>query len=595
MSSERHRAAVEATERAVAQAVLRARLRERDDRFAAAVERGLDRDEFEAREAAAAEDGRCAHELEITRYEVRRGPPEYDGTMKVSDAQKEAFWAERNARQEKALERFRSEPVEGPDNSPIDPDRHRDYVAGCWRAGDPPFPPGDLGRRDELIYTRRESTERNRPADTDRAEPTTRPELAGETVQVKEELSDRFPGGVRYDDAGHPDLSRYASKTVRFDHRYGEPDSPERPGADARANELFGWSSTPEGKSWHRTGDGHTVLLVDSELHREFEPSDLAESDADEPSHHPDEAAENAPDDREPALQGVDENEGASRGDASVSLVIRGDAALAGLLFDPSKGRDELADCFRPGMYDVHGVLDRMPSNEAVGLARTMQRAAVLGARVDVREDHPVLAIRWDARDAAALTDGDALAAFLDRATIPEGGNRSLPAPDASTELAEDPWADPETRRAWVDERLADPKHTKAVTSDEPWARYQRARVGDVEVELATAEPGSTIWADGLEVDPDTVVVVEVKYVMRPDRSLYEGKVPARMLEVMLHPFDDEMERYASVVQHNANPVERIRLVTSTDAAARFLGERARKILGQGIDLDVQVWSEEER
>lgn len=52
-------------------------------------------------------------------------------------------------------------------------------------------------------------------------------------------------------------------------------------------------------------------------------------------------------------------------------------------------------------------------------------------------------------------------------------------------------------------------------------------------MELQTTEAGSTIWADGFEIDPDTVVVVEVKYVMRPDRSLYEGKVPARMLEVM--------------------------------------------------------------
>ncbi|MFB6724888.1 restriction endonuclease fold toxin-2 domain-containing protein [Kribbella sp. NPDC056345] len=162
------------------------------------------------------------------------------------------------------------------------------------------------------------------------------------------------------------------------------------------------------------------------------------------------------------------------------------------------------------------------------------------------------------------------------------------------TGLEERQWTDPEKRRSWVEERLADPEHTKPVTSDKPWAQYQRARVGDVEVELQTAEPGSMIWADGLEIDPDTVVVVEVKYVSRPDRSLYEGNVPPRMLEMMLRPFDHEMYRYASVVQHNANPIERIRLVTSTDAAARFLGERARKILGEDIDLDIQVWSEEE-
>ncbi|QNE18146.1 hypothetical protein F1D05_09900 [Kribbella qitaiheensis] len=203
----------------------------------------------------------------------------------------------------------------------------------------------------------------------------------------------------------------------------------------------------------------------------------------------------------------------------------------------------------------------------------------------------------------SVVPDGESLTTLRDSKAVAEGRKESETSllasnADASggvqTGLEERQWTDPEKRRSWVEERLADPEHTKPVTSDKPWAQYQRARVGDVEVELQTAEPGSTIWADGLEIDPDTVVVVEVKYVTRPDRSLYEGTVPPRMLEVMLRPFDREMYRYASVVQHNANPVERIRLVTSTDAAARFLGERARRILGEDIDLDIQVWSEEE-
>jgi hypothetical protein len=203
----------------------------------------------------------------------------------------------------------------------------------------------------------------------------------------------------------------------------------------------------------------------------------------------------------------------------------------------------------------------------------------------------------------AAMPECDSLTTLPDGKAVAEGrkeSETSLLASDADASgdvqagLEERQWTDPEKRRSWVEEQLADPEHTKPVTSDKPWAQYQRARVGDVEVELQTAEPGSTIWADGLEIDPDTVVVVEVRYVTRPDRSLYEGTVPPRMLEVMLRPFDREMYRYASVVQHNANPIERIRLVTSTDAAACFLGERARRILGEDIDLDIQVWSEEE-
>ena len=58
--------------------------------------------------------------------------------------------------------------------------------------------------------------------------------------------------------------------------------------------------------------------------------------------------------------------------------------------------------------------------------------------------------------------------------------------------------------------------------------------------------------------------------------------------------FDREMVRYAGVVRHDANPVERIRLVTNTGQAARFLTQRARKILGRELDLDVQVRREGE-
>jgi hypothetical protein len=48
-----------------------------------------------------------------------------------------------------------------------------------------------------------------------------------------------------------------------------------------------------------------------------------------------------------------------------------------------------------------------------------------------------------------------------------------------------------------------------AVTSDAPWAVFQRAHAGPHEV---LPRGGDTeIWADGLHVDPDTVVSVEAK------------------------------------------------------------------------------------
>jgi hypothetical protein len=145
-----------------------------------------------------------------------------------------------------------------------------------------------------------------------------------------------------------------------------------------------------------------------------------------------------------------------------------------------------------------------------------------------------------------------------------------------------------------VEDWVADPAHVKPVTSGEPWAGYQRANAGSHEVALPTDDPSVGIWADGLAIDPDRVVAVEVKFVTRPGRSLYEGSAPVQILERAMGGFDKEMERYARVIRYAANPVERIRIVTNTVAAASFLGDRARKIVGDEIDLDVQVRSEED-
>ena len=96
------------------------------------------------------------------------------------------------------------------------------------------------------------------------------------------------------------------------------------------------------------------------------------------------------------------------------------------------------------------------------------------------------------------------------------------------------------------------------------------------------------IWADGLQVDPDAVVVAEAKYVESPSRSMYEGKVPPALLDRLLLPFDREMERYGKLVEDLENPVSRIRIITSTQAAADFLGARARRLLGPTIDVDAR-------
>jgi hypothetical protein len=152
-----------------------------------------------------------------------------------------------------------------------------------------------------------------------------------------------------------------------------------------------------------------------------------------------------------------------------------------------------------------------------------------------------------------------------------------------------DRWSDPDARQAWVDEWTADPDNTKPVTSTEPWAKYQREHTGDREVKLRTDNPDDTIWADGISHDPETVVAAEAKYVVNSDKSMYEGKAPAKILDVLLSDFDREMRRYGNVVRHEDNPVGCIRLITNTDAAAIFLGDRARRVVGEDVRVDVEV------
>ncbi|GAB3762990.1 DNA/RNA non-specific endonuclease [Microlunatus parietis] len=235
----------------------------REARIAEAAERGVSREEFVAKETAAREDARQAQELSEARDKIMRptlwGPPE------THEAQRR----ERYERQDRALEHFRTVPVEGPDNTPIDPDRQRKFPATFWANRQPPFPAGDLGRRDDLVY-KREVSDQHRDPESFRL-PDGRPELAGTSQPVADDLRERYPHGVNYDDRGHADLGRYASKTVELAKGF---DGPEHADVDDRANPIFGWETTPDGKTWHKSGDGRTVWLVDTDLHEHYGHAD---------------------------------------------------------------------------------------------------------------------------------------------------------------------------------------------------------------------------------------------------------------------------------------------------------------------------------
>lgn len=70
---------------------------------------------------------------------------------------------------------------------------------------------------------------------------------------------------------------------------------------------------------------------------------------------------------------------------------------------------------------------------------------------------------------------------------------------------------------------------------------------------------------------------------------MYEGAVDPRMLDILLEEFDDEMRRYATVVLDGGNPVNLLRVHTPTEAAARFLEPRIRRLVGPDVPVDVVV------
>jgi hypothetical protein len=128
------------------------------------------------------------------------------------------------------------------------------------------------------------------------------------------------------------------------------------------------------------------------------------------------------------------------------------------------------------------------------------------------------------------------------------------------------------------------------VISSEPWADYQRQVVGPKEVKLGKGD--DVIWADGLDVDPDTVVVAEAKRVKNAGSGMYEGKVPPKILDRLFRGFDDEMRRYGELLKDADNPIGRLRIIASTQAAASYLEARARSILGPQADLQVRYTPE---
>lgn len=121
-------------------------------------------------------------------------------------------------------------------------------------------------------------------------------------------------------------------------------------------------------------------------------------------------------------------------------------------------------------------------------------------------------------------------------------------------------------------------------------AVFQARVAGLYEVLRESSDGGTRFWGDHITRTADGVVALEAKNVRHPaGASLFEGAVDPRMLDILLEEFDEEMRRYATVVLDGGNPVDLLRAHTPTDAAARSLGQRVRRLVSPDVPVDVVV------
>lgn len=113
---------------------------------------------------------------------------------------------------------------------------------------------------------------------------------------------------------------------------------------------------------------------------------------------------------------------------------------------------------------------------------------------------------------------------------------------------------------------------TKRQMKKEPWADYQRQVCGPVEY-LAKGG-GEKIWADGVDIE-DTALV-DAKHVRNPERSPYieDSDFPDFLRDDRLADIDDELRRYAAVIEDPLTPPRMLRIFTNHPRSVDFFEAR---------------------
>ncbi|WP_028472130.1 WXG100 family type VII secretion target [Nocardioides alkalitolerans] len=152
-------------------------------------------------------------------------------------------------------------------------------------------------------------------------------------------------------------------------------------------------------------------------------------------------------------------------------------------------------------------------------------------------------------------------------------------------------WSAEATQR-WVYFMENHPSRGVADMGTEASIAYERRGGGTQGVLISNSDGTSTVQADGLGIDADGVVALEMKYVNNPGNatSVHEGTMPVpHVQEQADRDLRDQLRRYGDVAADAGNPVDRIRIPTTSELAAERVRQFATEAIGDRADWEVVV------
>lgn len=163
----------------------------------------------------------------------------------------------------------------------------------------------------------------------------------------------------------------------------------------------------------------------------------------------------------------------------------------------------------------------------------------------------------------------------------------------ATPELITPPvhWSAQSTER-WIDFHRAHPATALPISGgNETAAVFQQHNLGRTESLISTADGTAYVKSDTVGILPGGAVAIDAKFVASPGMasSGLEGTVAEPRIQAIIDArISSELARYAAVINDPTNPLDTMRIVTNSDAAAAHVGQLAARVAA-GVNFEIVV------